>query len=140
MSEQRLRHGRSTRKKNRIGLSRQRKRRHSRRSRRILRSAHRDVFSNDTLQLLARNVGEFLAEVFEPGGCCLAFPILFLGGIGTMSGWLIWHSVLLGMLKGGGTALVTLIAFVVLAFFSRKEREAQSSQANTSVGNSAGNA
>lgn len=137
MSEQRLRHGRSTRKKNRIGLSRQKKRRHSRRRRRVLRSAHRDVFSNDTLQLFARNVGEFLAEVLEPGGCCLAFPILFLGGIGTLSGWLIWHSVLLGMLKGG-TALVTLIAFVVLAFFSRKEREAQGSQANASVCNSAG--
>jgi hypothetical protein len=85
-------------------------------------------------------MGEFLAEVLEPGGCCLAFPILFMGIIGTMSGLLIWHSLLVGMLTGGGSALVALIAFVVLALSSQKEREVHGSHANASVGNSAGGA
>jgi hypothetical protein len=136
MPEQRLGYGRSTRNENQIVRSHQNKRRHTHRKRRSSRSTHRDIFSRDTWQVFARNLGEFLAEV----GCCLPFPILVIGGIGTMSGLLIWHSVLRGMLTGGGAALVALIAFVVLALSSRKEGEAHGSQTNTSVGNSAGGA
>jgi hypothetical protein len=57
-----------------------------------------------------------------------------------MSGFLIRHSVLRGMLAGGGAVLVALIGVVVLACSRRKEAEAHGSQTHTSVGNSAGGA
>jgi hypothetical protein len=79
---------------NQIVRSHQNKRRYTHRNRRSSRSTHRDLFSRDTWQVCARNLGEFLAE----GGCYLPFPILGIGGRGTMSGLLIWHSVLRGML------------------------------------------
>ena len=62
-----------------------------------------------------------MADVLDPGSCCLAFPILFFGGIGIMAVFLIWHSLLADMFTRGGTALMALIAFVVLAFLIKKD-------------------
>ena len=61
-----------------------------------------------------------MADVLDPGGCCLAFSV---GGIGAVSGLLIWHALLLGMLGGGGVALVVLVACAVLALFGLQLRE-----------------
>ncbi len=85
----------------------------------------------------------FFAEgvvAFLESGCCLAIVALFLAIPGTISGLLLWHSLLLGVFTGAGSVLVALIAFVSLTFPSRKERRAHGSQAIASVGNSAGSA
>lgn len=114
MPKQRLLHRKSGQGEKQSRLARQNKKHHSPKLRHGSRLTHRDFFHVDTWRLFARNIGEFLAEVLEPG-CCLGFPIVFFGAIGIMSGMLIWHSFLLGMPIGGGTALVIGIFRVRLA-------------------------
>lgn len=73
--------------------------------------------------------GQMMKSSIEDDGCCLGFFSQFILITGTISSLLIWHSVLLGILIGGGSALVTLIAFVGLAFASRKEEVFHGSKA-----------
>lgn len=55
-------------------------------------------------------------------GCFSRMFVLLIASIGAVSGLLIWHSLLLSVFTGGGSALVALIAFVGLAFTHRKEK------------------
>lgn len=88
---------------------------------------------DDPMNFFAEGVLAFLES-----GCCLAIVLLFLALPATISGLLLWHSVLLGVFTGAGSALVALIAFVGLALPGRKERRGHGSQANASIRNSAG--
>ena len=78
---------------------------------------------------------QMMKSSIEEDGCCLGFFVQLIVIIGTISSLLIWHSVLLSILIGGGSALVTLIACVGLAFASRKEEVFHGSKANVPVGN-----
>jgi len=66
-----------------------------------------------------------LMEGIDLAGCvegCFSLTFgLLIAIIGAVSGLLIWHSLLLSVFTGGGSALVALIAFVGLAFTHRKE-------------------
>ena len=55
-------------------------------------------------------------------GCFSRVFVLLIAIIGAVSGLLIWHSLLLSVFTGGGSALVALIAFVGLAFTIEKRR------------------
>ena len=77
------------------------------------------------LVALITNPLDFFDQVvkssIEDSGCCLGFFVQIIVITGTISSLLIWHSLLLSVLIGGGSALVTLIAFVCLVFASRQE-------------------
>jgi hypothetical protein len=62
-----------------------------------------------------------LMEGIDLAGCFARMFVLLIAIIGAVSGLLIWHSLLLSVFTGKGSALVALIAFVGLAFTRRKE-------------------
>lgn len=69
------------------------------------------------------NPSDFFGQIgrgFADVGCCLELLGMFIAIIGTTSSLLIWHSVLLNVSIGGGSALVAAIALVDLAFASQK--------------------
>ena len=90
------------------------------------------------LVALVTNPSDFFGQIgrgFVDAGCCLELLGMFIAITGTISSLLIWHSVLLSVLIGGGSALVVVIAFVGLAFASREEEGVHGLEANASVGN-----
>lgn len=64
--------------------------------------------------------GEFM-KGFVEDGCCLDLFVKSIVIMAAISSLLIWHSVLLSVFIGGGLALLALLAFLGLAFASRKE-------------------
>lgn len=82
---------------------------------------------------IIQNPAEFFAEgvlAFLESGCCLATVVLFIALTGTISGLLVWHSLLLGVPTEATSALVALIIFVGLALPNRKEEVFHRSKAN----------
>lgn len=47
--------------------------------------------------------------------CCQQSSVLTLGVVGMVSGWLIWHTFLVGILTGGVVALMVMVGFAALA-------------------------
>lgn len=80
-------------------------------------------------------LGEALFAGLE--GCCSHIFVFFIALTGLVSGLLLWHTLLLGVLAGGGAALVTVILFTGLALTSRKEEVSHGSKTNAPISNPA---
>ncbi|HZR44323.1 MAG TPA: hypothetical protein VFB12_29695 [Ktedonobacteraceae bacterium] len=58
--------------------------------------------------------------------CCQQSTLLALGVVGMVSGWLIWHTFLMGILTAGVVALVGMAGFATLALAQSRMPKAAS--------------